>query len=102
MADTLRLGVSGARVAALHERLAARGLDVPVAEQRADHFGSGTAAAIEQAQRRAGLPITGAIDDATARLLGIESAHPTAITGVVGRPDGSPLAGVRVTVFRTA
>src|SRR3954471_7331284 len=91
----LKLGMTGASITNLHRQLVLLGIQVPSEELQDDRFGLGTEAVIRSFQVENGLPMTGVVDDATARALGI-GALPTAITGVVSRPDGTPLEGVAV------
>lgn len=100
MSDLLKLGASGRGVPALHQRLTVLGLDVPADEVRDDRFGPGTSAAIEQFQTANGLQVTGSLDEATAGALGLAEHSPSAVTGIVSRPDGAPLAGVVVELVR--
>jgi peptidoglycan hydrolase-like protein with peptidoglycan-binding domain len=88
------LGSTGGTVAALHDRLVILGVAVPGLELRDDRFGPGTEAALRQVQSEAGIPVTGALDEATAVALGL--AIPKSITGLVCGPDGAPFENVRV------
>lgn len=96
MSDLLILGSSGGDVAILHQRLLGLGLAVPAEEARTDHYGPGTEEMVRRLQAERALPVTGAVDEATARSLGLAGAQPTMIHGVASSPDGVPLPSFAV------
>ena len=66
----LSVGYSGSNVANLHKALANNGINVPAAEVSGQKFGPSTAQAVQQYQKIQGLPVTGAVDEATIAALG--------------------------------
>ena len=96
----LMLGITGGNVAIVHQRLVVLGIEVPSVERHEDHFGPGTEAAIRRFQAETGLPITGVVDEATARALGLAGVQPRSIQGIVCRPDGTPLEGIAVRLYQ--
>ncbi|MHB8655043.1 MAG: neuraminidase-like domain-containing protein [Terriglobia bacterium] len=80
----LSVGSSGSAVANLHKTLAKNGINVPAAEVSGQKFGPGTAQAVQQYQSKQGLPVTGAVDAATAAALaGITTASGAVVAGGV-------------------
>lgn len=93
----LTQGLSGADVAALHGELAQLGYTVPATEQQASQFGSGTLAAVQQAQSAAGLAQTGTVDAATAAALTtLIRLNTYAVTGRVASPTRAGIGALSV------
>ncbi|MBA3287596.1 MAG: peptidoglycan-binding protein [Acidimicrobiia bacterium] len=85
-----RFDERGPRVVALQQALIRAGIPVPGGADGV--FGSATAGAIMKFQQRKGLPVTGRVDAATARALGLTARpRPTTPTPVSVRIDAKPV-----------
>src|SRR5687768_14054576 len=89
--------VSGRKVAALHDALAALGLHVEASELGSRQFGPTTRGAVMAFQRAQGLDPTGIVDDATALRLNEKVAAVPAVDTAAARG----LLGLRGTTRQT-
>jgi peptidoglycan hydrolase-like protein with peptidoglycan-binding domain len=84
----------GSRVVALQKALIAAGIPVPGGAD--GRFGSGTAGAVMKFQRAKGLRVTGRVDEATARALGLAATSvPTPAPAPAIRLQAKPVGGGR-------
>ena len=100
---TLGEGATGPEVRTLHAHLALLRISIPPDEVRDGRFGSATARAVAEFQRRNGLPPDSVVTERVARYLDIAantmSERTWRVEGVVRSNDRQPLGGVLVRAF---
>jgi hypothetical protein len=103
-AGNLSSRMTTADVAVLQSELVQLGYSIPATETGTQLiFGTGTQQAVQDFQRKRGLPVTGVVDQVTAKRINaaVDAIVPArfVVNGQVRHQDGSPLGGLRVTAF---
>src|SRR5688500_1152418 len=94
------LGSAGDDVRRVHARLLDGGVRLARDELVEGYFGATTRRAVIAFQERHGLPLTGAVDDATAEALAVQTSRGSLqVVGQVLGPDGQAMPGITVRAF---
>ena len=92
--------MKGEDVRLLHDELEKLGFVIPLLETMLRYFGKATVRAVMAVQRQHGLPVTGVVDEHTARAINtaleVEPPPPFVVFGKVRHPDGKPASDVIV------
>ena len=99
----LTQGMTGPDVQLLQEELQQLDFVIEVAEINETRFGQTTRRSVREFQKKHGLPITGEVDEPTARRINaeVDAAQPKefSVGGVVSLGDGRPFADAIVRAF---
>ena len=99
----LSINLQGADVVLLQTELGQLGYQIPSLEVTGQRFGTNTQTAVQDFQRKRGLPANGVVDSVTAKAINaaVAAVMPPRfiVTGHVRHQDGTALSGVTVRAF---